>query len=146
MHNPLVKMLGSVGNTTNRVQRLQDSIEDLPQETKVDLIPNHYFAPGMYCRELFIPAGVTTVGKVHKHEHITILAEGISAMVSQDGEEVYEAPHIFTSSVGAKRAVHAITDCTWITVHLNPEDKTDIEKIEKEHVVDSIEQLLEDKT
>ena len=99
----------------------------------------------MYCRELFIPEGTTVVGKIHKHSHITILAEGKSAIVSQDGEEILEAPYVFVSTIGAKRAVHAITDCTWITVHLNPSNTQDITQIEDEHIAKSYNELLEHK-
>lgn len=147
MSNSLAKKINQLPgkNVLNKVESLQKSLQALPEEEQVKLIPNHYFAPGMYCRELFIPEGVVCTGKVHKHAHITILAEGTSAMVSQDGQEVFTAPHIFTSTVGAKRAVLAVTDCTWITVHLNPEDKTEIEELENDNVVDTVQQLLESK-
>lgn len=122
---------------------LQYAIESLPEELKLDLDPIHYFTDGMYLRSLFIPEGVVCVGEVHRHSHFTILAEGKSKIVSQDGDLEVEAPYVFISTPLAKRSVYAITDCTWITVHLNPENETDIETVENQHVIKDEKELLE---
>ena len=123
--------------------KLQSAIESLPEELKIDLEPIHYFTDGMYLRSLFIPEGVVCVGEVHRHSHFTILAEGKSKIVSQDGDLEVEAPYVFISTPLAKRSVYAITDCTWITVHVNPENKTDIESVENDHVIKDEKELLE---
>lgn len=122
---------------------LEASMEALPEELKLDLEPIHYFTDGMYLRSLFIPEGVTCTGEVHRHSHFTILAEGRSKIVSQDGELEVEAPYVFISTPLAKRCVYAITDCTWMTVHLNPENNTNIEEVENDHVIKDRKELLE---
>lgn len=130
-------------HTHKQAYELQSAIESLPDELKIDLEPIHYFADGMYLRSLFIPEGVVCVGEVHRHSHFTILAEGKSKIVSQDGDLEVEAPYVFVSTPLAKRSVYAITDCTWITVHLNPDNNTDIETVENDHVIKDEKELLE---
>tara|TARA_R110002096_G_scaffold286326_1_gene480016 strand:+ start:1005 stop:1439 length:435 start_codon:yes stop_codon:yes gene_type:complete len=122
---------------------LQETMLALPEELQLDLEPIHYFTDGMYCRSLFIPEGVVVVGEVHRHSHFTILAEGKSVIVSQEGRMEVEAPFIFVSTPLAKRSVAAITDCTWITVHKNPDNETDIDTVENQHVIRDEKELLE---
>ena len=126
--------------------KLQEAMLALPEEdrlTKEDLEPIHYFADGMYLRSLFLPEGVAVVGDMHRHSHFTILAEGKSKIVSQDGDMEVEAPFVFISTPYAKRSVYAVTDCTWITVHLNHDNCTDIEEVENRHVIRDEQELLE---
>jgi len=125
---------------------LQYAIDALPEDLQISkefLKPIHYFTDGMYLRSLFLAEGMVVVGEVHRHSHFTILAEGKSKIVSQDGDMEVEAPFVFISTPLAKRSVYAITDCTWITVHLNPENKTDIDEVENDHVIKSEKELLE---
>ena len=126
--------------------KLQEAMLALPEEarlTKKDLEPIHYFTDGMYLRSLFLPEGLVVVGEMHKHSHFTILAEGRSKIVSQDGELEVEAPFVFISTPYAKRSVYAITDCTWITVHVNEDNCTNIEEVENRHVIRNEQELLE---
>tara|TARA_R110000822_G_scaffold45408_3_gene121478 strand:+ start:1347 stop:1793 length:447 start_codon:yes stop_codon:yes gene_type:complete len=143
--NELLK--GMVGeDILHKAFALQDAMEALPEEerlTKEDLEPIHYFADGMYLRSLFLPEGLAVVGEVHRHSHFTILAEGKSSIVSQDGEMHVEAPFVFISTPYAKRCVYAETDCTWITVHLNHDNCTEIEELENRHVIKDKKELLE---
>jgi hypothetical protein len=125
---------------------LQDAIQDLPEDerlSKEDMEPIHYFAEGMYLRSLFIPEGIAVVGEMHRHSHFTILAEGTSTIVSQDGEFKVQAPFVFTSTPYAKRCVYADTDCTWITVHLNLDNSTDTEEVAQRHIITDKKELLE---
>ena len=126
--------------------KLQEAMLALPEEerlTREDLEPIHYFTDGMYLRSLFLPKDLVVVGEMHKHSHFTILAEGRSKIVSQDGELEVEAPFVFISTPYAKRSVYAITDCTWITVHVNEDNCTNIEEVENRHVIRNEQELLE---
>lgn len=97
---------------------------------QVELPTKHHWADGMYCRELFRPAGTTIVGKVHKHEHFYIVLSGIVTIVGDGKRETIEAPAIFVSPPGTKRAVFAHTDAICITVHRT--DSRDLDEIERE--------------
>jgi hypothetical protein len=140
--NELLDLYGE-GSILEKTFKLQEAMLALPLEEQLELEPIHYFADGMYLRSLYIPEGVVCVGEVHKHSHFTILAEGKSKIVSQDGDLEVEAPFVFISTPHAKRSVYAITDCTWITVHLNHDNCQNIEKVENRHVIRDEQELLE---
>ena len=122
---------------------LENYMKDLPEEEQLDLEPIHYFTDGMYLRSLFIPQGVTCVGEIHRYSHFTILAEGKSTIVSQDGKLEVEAPYVFISKPNAKRCVYANTDCTWMTVHVNTNNNMNIKEVEDTHVIRDPQELLE---
>lgn len=94
----------------------------------------HHFAKGMYAREFSMPAGMTVVGKIHKHEHLMMVLKGHARVVSEfDANEVFGG-FIHVSQPGAKRVVFAIEDTTFVTVHLNPTDTHDLSEIEALHI------------
>jgi hypothetical protein len=101
----------------------------LPQ---AELETRHYFADGMYCRELRRPAGCTIVGKVHKREHFYIVLSGEVTVVGDGWRERIKAPRILVSTPGTKRAVYAHVDSICITVHRT--DSHDLDEIERELV------------
>lgn len=108
---------------------LQAAMEPMPQ---VECPLKHHFAPGMYAREIFIPAGTVVVGKIHRHAHINIIQQGLVKVVTEFGEQVYAGPHTFVSQPGTKRALVTLTDTIWTTIHTNPNDHTDPELLERE--------------
>lgn len=109
------------------IERLQRAVATLPQ---VELPTRHYFADGMYCRELFRPKDTLIVGKVHKKEHFYIVLSGEVTVVGDGKRERIRAPRIVVSSPGIKRAVYAHEDSICITVHRT--DSRDLEEIERE--------------
>jgi len=113
--------------TREDIERLQASLLDAPQ---MELPTRHYFADGMYCRELFRPKDTLIVGKVHKKEHFYIVLSGEVTVVGDGKRERIKAPRIIVSQPGTKRAVYAHEDSTCITVHRTFE--TDLEAIERE--------------
>lgn len=89
----------------------------------------HSFIDGVYVRTIFIPAGTVIVGKIHKHSHANILSQGEVIVVTEEGGvERLKGPLTMVSPAGCKRAVRALTDTTWTTIHRT--DETDLEKIE----------------
>jgi hypothetical protein len=91
----------------------------------------HSFSDGIYVREIFIPAGMHIVGKIHKHEHPNFLLSGVVDIVTEEGSKRIQGPLSLMSPAGTKRALRAITDCVWITVHHNPDNITDLSKLEE---------------
>lgn len=108
------------------IVQLQDEWRELEQ---VDCPLKHHFAPGVYAREILLPAGSMVIGKIHKHAHLNIISRGRGFVATEFGREYFNAPHTFVSEPGTKRAVHAITDVIWTTIH--PTDETDLVKIEQ---------------
>ena len=116
-------------------------MKTLPQ-TECPVI--HRFAPNCYLREIFMPAGTLVIGKIHATEHFNIIISG-SAVVThldENGEFVRSkigAGDTFISQAYVQKVVEIIEDCTWQTVHVT--DKTDLQEIEKNVIVESYDQI-----
>ena len=103
----------------------------LPQ---VELETRHYFADGMYAREVVRAAGTLIVGRVHKKEHFYIVTKGRIKVTSDDGVKEYAAPTVLISKPGTKRAVLALEDSVCMTVHRTM--KKSLKNVERELVED----------
>ncbi len=99
----------------------------------------HHFADGMYARELHIPAGVVLCGEIHKTQHLAMLAAGSMTIWTEEGMKRVEAPYLFVSQPGAKRAGLAHEYSVFITFH--PTTETDPEKI-REQIIEPSDNLV----
>jgi hypothetical protein len=118
-----------------RVQAIEDYIKEQPQ---LDIPVNHYFAGGVYEREMLAPANSMFTGKIHLTEHIAKLVSGTMTITDGDTAGTFTGPKTFISKPGDKRAGIAHTDCVFSTFHSIEEQP--IDEIEKQLVVDTIEQ------
>lgn len=132
--------------TREKILELQSIIMTMPQCFNE---PVHLFAPGLYARQLLIPAGNLIVGKIHKHAHINTISYGRILVSTEFGVEEYVGHRSFVSEPGTKRAVFALEDTMWTTYH--PTNETDLAKIEDEVIAKSYDEydayslkLLED--
>jgi hypothetical protein len=91
----------------------------------------HHFAPGMYLREIAIPAGSLVVGKIHKEEHLVVLLQGALRLYTEAGgmQDVF-APAVLRSPPGAKRAALALEETRWVTCHPNVTNTHDLAALE----------------
>lgn len=110
-------------------------------EQQIELKVTHHFAPGVYMREIFIPKGTTLTGKIHKTEHLNILSEGDLSVMTEDGVKRLTASKIIKSAPGIKRVGFAHEDSVWITVHHNPDDCVDTDKIEERLIAKSFAEV-----
>ena len=94
----------------------------------------HYFAPGLYAREMRQAAGYIVIGKIHRFSHITTISQGSAVVVTDRGRMELTAPCTFVSEAGDKRCIYALTDLVWTTYH--PTEETDIEMIEKQVIAE----------
>ena len=117
--------------TREKIQKLQEAMIAIQCDQPE---PRHFFAPGMYLRELIVPSGMLMVGKIHKHEHFLLVLNGKAEVISEFGRMVVEAGHISISPAGVKRVVLALEDTQFVTVHVNKEDSKDLTIIEADHI------------
>lgn len=110
-----------------QIDRLQSEMVKMPQ---AELVTEHYFRPGMYCRKLIRPAGTLIVGKVHKEPHFFLCAKGEIIAWTENGMRRLKEGDIIESEPGTKRVTLAVVDSIGITVHRT--DKTDLDEIEAE--------------
>ena len=107
-----------------KAQRLEDSMNGVPP---VDCPVRHYFAPGLYAREIFIPKGTVLVGAVHKTENLAVLSAGRLQLVTDEGTTEISAPCTVTVKPGQKNAALALEDAVW--TNFFPTDETDPDKL-----------------
>jgi hypothetical protein len=123
--------------------------EGVVQSTLEDCTLRHFFTPRddkygccTYAREMLIPKDTLIVGKIHRHQHLNFITKGSARVYTEFGDFVVTAPHTFISEVGLKRAVYALEDVLWTTVHLTEhigEDK--LHDVEREVIAPTYEAL-----
>ena len=118
-------------NLKERVEALQDEISKHPQ---YEPPTEHVFHGGMYCRQVWRPAGCLIVGKVHKKEHFYMIVSGTVKVTTDNGLQTITGPMLLCSTPGTKRAVFAETDALCMTFH----------RVESSTVEDAESELVED--
>ncbi len=116
--------VGAENPTREQIEHLEQLLMQRPQ---VETPTKHYFAPGLYAREMFIPAGTVLTGAVHKTEHLALFVGDITVWTDQ-GMQRLTGHHTFLSKPGAKRVGYAHAD-TWCTGFFAT-DKTDVTELE----------------
>ena len=78
----------------------------------------HRFVPGMYIREIFMPAGSLVVSKVHGTEHPYVVSQGVlTVWTEEEGEVFIEAPYTGITLPGTRRVLYIHEDCIFTTFH-----------------------------
>lgn len=120
------------------------AVQELRRHAQVDMPVTHRYAPGVYIREIFMPAGTLVIGHIHKTCHFNIVLKG-RALVQMEGRtEEIVAPCTFVSQAGVQKCLYIAEDMVWQTVHHNPSDSQDVVRWEEENVELSAE-LIETK-
>ena len=108
---------------------------------EAELPLKHIFTDGVYAREMFLPAGTIVLGKIHRHEHLNFISKGSVSVLTKEGLKHLDGPCTMVSPKGVKRAVLVHTDTIWTTIHANPSNETDLEKIEDFTIAKSYDEL-----
>lgn len=114
------------------IQKIIDKIEGaIGAQPQVECPLVNVFTPGLYLRQVFIPAGTILTSKIHKTQHPYIVSMGkISVFDEGQGEVLIQAPFMGVTQAGTRRVLYAHEDTIWTTAHANPEDE-DLEQIEE---------------
>lgn len=110
------------------VADLEKEMLEMPQ---ADCPVAHHFGPGIYIREVTLPAGIFAVGHAQRYEHLNIMLTGKVAIVDGDQVRVLEAPLIFTGKPGRKVG-YVLETCVWQNVYATNE--TDIDALEAHYL------------
>jgi|688.fasta_scaffold228943_3 hypothetical protein len=132
-------MIESLTKVVKPADRIQDAIAE-PDivdwvEWEISKLPSveqpltHWFLPGIYMRQAHTPAGAILTSKKHKTEHFFILAQGVITVVTDGEKSVLQAPYFGITKPGTRRIVYAHTETIFTTIHLNPDDEKDPDKI-----------------
>jgi hypothetical protein len=128
------------------ILEFEDMLCQCPDAIYGNALPlRHVFTPGIYTREIFLPAGYVLTGRIHRHEHPNFLMAGVVDVFTEDGGlERLEAPMWTVSPAGTKRVVSVIEDAIWVTIHANPDNTESIEELESRITIESYGEI-EDK-
>jgi hypothetical protein len=113
--------------TRAQIERLEGAMREFPA---LDIQTRHYFANGLYAREITIPKGCLLTGKVHKHEHLNIVSQGDITVWTEKGMKRIQAPCTLVSLPGTKRVGFAHEETVWTTIHANPTGESNPEALE----------------
>lgn len=110
------------------IASLVEVLRHLPQR---EMPVTHRFSPGVYLREIFMPADTIVIGHVHKTCHFNVILSG-RAIVDMGGtEQIIGAGDVFESGAGVQKCLYILEDCRWVTIHANPSNERDVVKIEE---------------
>jgi hypothetical protein len=129
--------------THDQIDKLEAILlENLPL-AKLDY--RHYFAPGMYGREMSAKAGTMITSQIHKYDHEFKLWEG-SIVIWINGEEIFiEAPYKGITKAGTRRIGYVVEDVIFTTYHVtNIHPENDSEEAIEEAVRLIGEEIIEE--
>jgi hypothetical protein len=120
-----------------------DVAEYLMKENFVEIDPVviHRFTPGLYIREIQMPAGSLVTSKIHRTEHpFTILSGDVSVYSFNEGTVRYKGPFLGITKPHTRRILFNHEDTIWVTFH--PAEETDVDEIEKRIIEPHFNPLL----
>jgi hypothetical protein len=127
-------------DTANQKQSIVDFERELLAMPQIKLEAKHYFAKGLYARELFMPKGSAVTGKIHIKEHICIISYGDVTVADNEGTKRLVGPCTFVGRPGSKRALYMHEDTLWTAIHST--DLSSVEECEATLVTNDYEEFL----
>jgi hypothetical protein len=116
---------------------LESALLEMPQ---AECPLEHLFAHGVYARQMTIPKGVMLTGAIHKTTHLNVVLKGDISVATETGARRIQAPAIFVSPPGTKRAGYAHEETVWVSIHGTHE--TDIQALEEQLVTNDYSAFL----
>jgi len=105
---------------------LEQYLSWFPQD--VDMPITHRFTPGLYIREIFMPAGYYVTSRIHLTEHPFTISKGkVRVKIGETEWLTHEAPYTGITYAGTRRLLEIVEDCIWTTYH--PTNETDPDKL-----------------
>ena len=115
----------------SRAELVHRAVQEFSKLPQTECPLTHRFAPGVYLREIRMPAGTVVIGKIHRTEHFNVLIQGACLIVHDDGRrEELRAPLTFVSKAGVQKVLYILEDMIWQTIH--PTTETDFGRLEAE--------------
>lgn len=112
-----------------QIDALEAHMVKMPQ---IDIPVRHRFAEqeGLYAREIVIPKGALMTGRVHKHQHVSVMIRGDMTVLTEQGMQRVRGYHCWVCEPGTKRVGYAHEETVWLTVHhtehMTPEGIEDV--------------------
>jgi len=111
-------------------EQLQEVIKLSVSDEQVEVDIVHSFSPGLYIREMHVPAGTMVIGKYHNTSHLNYMLKGKCVFSTPKGVTT-EVTAPFQATTGPGRKIAYFTeDSVWVNVF--PTETRDVETLEKE--------------
>jgi len=123
----------------SKVEALESELQLMPQ---VECPIRHYFSPGIYAREMSIPAGTVVTGAIHRTENLIIVSTGRLRIVTDEGTREVVAGDVVTCLPGMKNAVVAIEDSRWTNILPNPTNEKNIDALVEMYTESKASELM----
>ena len=107
-----------------RIIIFENFLKTLPQ---IEIPVEHFFASGVYVRQIRIPKDTFLTGSVYKEPHVHFVLAGEMDVATENGVIRVKAPCTFVAPAGVKRAGYAHEDTIWAAAFRT--DETDPEII-----------------
>lgn len=121
-----------------KILNLEREIAKLPQ---YECPLRHFFADGVYVREITIHAGVALVGYIHMQACVTTVSKGKIIIADGDSTRIIEAPFTMAVPPGSKKAGYALEDTVWSDAYANPSNETDLDVLESQMTAETHEEF-----
>ena len=121
-----------------KIKKSNKNIEIIGDGTSIietEVVPlKHFFADGIYVRQMSINKGVAVIGAIHNHQHVWFLLTGHLTISCNNEVQDYEAPCYVVSEPGSQRIIYANEDSIFVNIHKNPTNTQDLKELEKDIV------------
>lgn len=97
---------------------------------KVEAPVTHHFLPGIYMREITMPAGALIIGHLHRTEHLNFICAGRARVIMNGECTDVGAGDWIRSKAGVRKVLYIRETCRWQTIHANPDELRDIAALE----------------
>jgi hypothetical protein len=125
-------MVCDITAPADEIDEIEAKLLGFPQ---IDCPVVHHFGPGIYIREVRLPANSLILGHKHKTDHTNILISGKLRFLNEGGNVVeLVGPCVLNSNAGRKIA-YIVEDVIWQNVYAT--DERDIEKLDEAFVCKS---------
>lgn len=112
------------------MEELQRRFMAHPDAAKGGDQTGHMWCEGLYCRQFYHPKGQMLVSLKHKSFNFFFILKGECIIGTPEGTMHVKAPYMTVTVPGTKRVILALEDTTYVTVHANPNNITDLVELE----------------
>jgi hypothetical protein len=119
---------------------IQGTFQPMAFPLKHEFVKPNSAGNGQYIRSIFLPRGITVIGRIHRHEHFEFISQGhVRVFTEQEGLRELKAPYSGIAPAGCQRAISVLEDTIWTLVHSTNE--TDLDIIESKVIAESYSAL-----
>jgi mannose-6-phosphate isomerase-like protein (cupin superfamily) len=98
-------------------EEMEELIAYLLEFPQVEMPVRHHFAPGVYLREIFMPADTFVIGHLHKTEHLNTIRQGRCQVWMRGRTHEVKAGDVIRSIGGVQKVLYIHEDTYWSTIH-----------------------------